>query len=105
MHANNTKIIQSCKIAPSIDITSIESQGISISCSVAKVTPLYTELWHFFAAQLQPLPNVTKDKKERVKLHMKGATLSNEEVMEYQKQQEEQKKAAIKGIGRRAKAD
>lgn len=66
---------------------------------------MYTELWHFFAAQLQPLPNVPKDKKERVKLHMKGATLSNEEVMESQKQQEEQKKAAIKGIRRRAKAD
>ena len=52
------------------------------------------ELWHFFAAQLQPLPNAAKGKEKRVKLYMKGEALSNEEVMEYLRQLEEQKKAA-----------
>ena len=97
LHPINARAIPSYKIAPSIAITSTDNQEISSSCSAAKETPLRTELRHFFAAQLQPLPNAPKAKKKRVKLHMEGEALSNEEVMEYLRQQEEQKKAAKKG--------
>ena len=90
LHPINTKTIALYKIAPSIAITSTESQDISSSCSVAKVTPLHTED-SYSPAQC------SKGKKERVNLHMEGVTLLNEEVMEYQRQQEEQKKAAKKG--------
>ena len=77
LHPINTKTIPSNKIAPYIANTSTESRKISSSCSVVKVTPLHTE------DNCKPLPNAPKDKKKKVKLHMEGTTLSNEEVMEY----------------------
>ena len=95
LHPLNSGAIPQYKIAPSVAVTNTdESQKVASSCSSAKETPLRTELRHFFAARLQPLPNAPcRGNKRRVKLHIEGQALTSAEVMEYLRQQEEEKKA------------
>lgn len=97
LHPLNSGAIPQYKIAPSVAVTITDgSQKIASSCSSAKETPLRTELRHFFAARLQPLPDAPKGKRRRVRLHIEGEALTSEEAMQYLRQQEEEKKTAKK---------
>ena len=96
----NPGAIPPYKIAPSVAITTNGSQSSSVG-----ETPLRTELRHVFAKRLQPSQkqDAPKAKRVRVKLHAEGEALTNDEVMDYLRQQEEKKEVKKKGRKRTQK--
>ena len=88
----NPAAIPQYKIAPSIAVLSNDR---SASTTVME-TPLHTELRHFFAKRLQQSQDAPKAKRKRIQVHVEGEALTNDEVMDLMKKQQEEKEAKKK---------